>query len=206
MKILLLILTSLLFFSFTFFDKTPRHIVLSDQITSKFVKDMKKKGFRQSMYGGSFINNIQSVHLCFETDRCLSVNECRQLGIEMVEDLLNRYNTNEEIRPYLNNYPFTEKNLEISIMLPQRKCGRPDLYLRWIEVQNGFFNVTYEGTKNALQELSDKSLPYFGKFNLSCERLGETSRVYLIYKGGDYFETYDEAYEIVYGHKREAAM
>ncbi len=37
------------------------------------------------------------------------------------EDLLRRYNQDEEIRPYLKNYPFTSKNLRIVIYLVDQK-------------------------------------------------------------------------------------
>jgi hypothetical protein len=40
----------------------------------------------------------------------------RELLVNVVEEYLSEINADERIRPYLHNYPFTDKNLEIEIV------------------------------------------------------------------------------------------
>lgn len=44
-----------------------------------------------------------------------SIDEVRPIIVNAVEDMLYEVNSNEEIRPYLTNYPLTNENIEIII-------------------------------------------------------------------------------------------
>ena len=61
------------------------------------------------------MDDIQKVNSHYESFECLTVDEARRLYVDVVEGYLERYNQNEEIRPYLHNYPFTVDNVEVMI-------------------------------------------------------------------------------------------
>jgi hypothetical protein len=91
---------------------------MSDQIVISYLNDMEKK---YNLYcfgnGGGFFERVNKIIIDFKTQGPKSLEELRELIIDITEDLLSRYNTNEEIRPYLKNYPFTVMNLDLSILL-----------------------------------------------------------------------------------------
>jgi hypothetical protein len=75
-------------------------------------------------------NDIRSLGLIFQITRPLSKDEARLILIDCVQEILNAINSNEEIRPYLNSYPFTPKNVEITIFIKDsqaRDLFDPDL-------------------------------------------------------------------------------
>lgn len=111
----LLLTTTIFGFLFGLFKKPdPIHIQLSDQISVPFAKRMAKKyGMKGSGGGGAFIDTVNKVSIFFDTNRAISLDECRQEYVDMITEMLYLYNHNEEIRPYLGTYPFTAKNISI---------------------------------------------------------------------------------------------
>lgn len=94
------------------------HIAFSDKIVDAYLEDMKTKyGLQCFGRGGGFINKVNEIHLAFVIQGAKDQDELQELIVAINEDLLHRFNKNEEIRPYLKNYPFTEVNLSISILL-----------------------------------------------------------------------------------------
>ena len=66
--------------------------------------------------GGARPDGIWLMTLSFErVNSPISEEEARKLIIQSVDDFLLAVNSNEELRPYLKNYPFTVKNLSITI-------------------------------------------------------------------------------------------
>jgi hypothetical protein len=51
----------------------------------------------------------------------LNIDDARAFYLEIVEGLINKANADEEIRPYLHNYPFTEKNMSIGLVFFNEK-------------------------------------------------------------------------------------
>lgn len=88
------------------------------RIMDQFVRDMHKKNYLMCCSkGGGFLKKVNEIHLSFETFGPLSQDELRILMVTVVEEFLNRINKDEEIRPYLVNYPFTDSNLNFIIAL-----------------------------------------------------------------------------------------
>ncbi len=65
--------------------------------------------------GAQMMNEIQMLALSFDGFRDVSLDEARELIVYAVETFVNEVNANEKTRPYLANYPFTAKNIEIRI-------------------------------------------------------------------------------------------
>ncbi|WP_154017656.1 hypothetical protein [Criblamydia sequanensis] len=80
-------------------------------------KILKKYHLRCIGSGGYLMYNVKSLELAFQHKGVLNKNDLRKLLIELTSQYLEDINSNEEIRPYLENYPFTPKNVDITIYL-----------------------------------------------------------------------------------------
>ena len=70
---------------------------------------------------GEMLGQIKMLGLAFNCHKPLTIDDGRILLIAAVEKFTAEVNANEEIRPYLNNYPFKAKNIYIEIFI-----HRPD--------------------------------------------------------------------------------
>ncbi len=100
----------------------PNYIRMSDRIVNQYLKDMKDLyGLNCFGCGGGFLNKVNEIIISFKIQGPKNREELRELVIKITEDLLRRYNDNEKIRPYLKNYPFTDRNVRIGILLTDEK-------------------------------------------------------------------------------------
>ena len=82
--------------------------------TTKIIKDkysLKPSGVGVAMPGGP----IQEITLCFDTKYPYTKEQLRELLIKSSQELLNQVKDNDEIQEFLNERPFTIKNVEIII-------------------------------------------------------------------------------------------
>lgn len=105
-------------FNFLGFKKKRDHVAIADEIIIRVAKTLCK---RHQMYlisdGGGMMGSVYMVGLGFNIPHLLNEDEARARLVDCAEEMLTAFNTNEEIRPYLKNYPFTTKNLQLSIVV-----------------------------------------------------------------------------------------
>ncbi len=107
---------SLLFFLTACGVREADHCKISKSITANYVNECATpQGLALIGYGGAMLDDIQSITLTFLSFDRLTVDEARVLYIGMMEDFLQRINTDDSIRPYLHNFPFEERNIELTI-------------------------------------------------------------------------------------------
>ena len=87
------------------------------------------------------MNEIQMLALAFDYYQPVSLEEARELLVYAVDEFVAAINADEKIRPYLGNYPFQPKNVEIRLFIHNRdghnvKPG--DLYV--VTAVNGQLN------------------------------------------------------------------
>lgn len=70
------------------------------------------------------MEELSSLTLSFQVKRILSKNEARKMILNCIEEILKNINSNEEIKPYLTNFPFSYENISISLYLKTKK-GEP---------------------------------------------------------------------------------
>jgi hypothetical protein len=70
--------------------------------------------------GGQMMGQIQMLALSFDYREPIDIETGRELLIAAVEKFAAEINSNEAIRPYLENYPFGPKNIEIEIYIQDR--------------------------------------------------------------------------------------
>ena len=118
---------------------------LSNKIINQHIKYVSKKYDLQiSGVGGG--NNGEKVRLAivaFNLYERASIEEARKLFVLGSQELLNRYNWNEEIHPYLDSDPFTEENIRYSVAFYNKETGSrmlPDSLAYCFIVKN---NINY---------------------------------------------------------------
>src|SRR5262245_48668587 len=92
------------------------HVKYADKLLNAYAKQMKyEKGFELSSIGGAMMKNVKSVTLDLSDNKNVDIAEARKLYVETAEGLILKINDDVKIRPYLNQYPFTIENIEVSI-------------------------------------------------------------------------------------------
>ena len=102
----------------------------------------KKRDLDCVGYGGAFYTNVKKINLTFYTKKTITLPEARRIFVEMNEDLIARYNSNEAIRPYLDNYPFTLKNVKISLLFGKINTTTDETIVKAVHSVNGFIYYT----------------------------------------------------------------
>ncbi len=94
----------------------PIYCEMADNITAQTAKILTKRHQLDVIgTGGGCMDHVNMLALSFLIYRPLTVESAREIIVDCVEEFLFQINSNEEIRPYLKNYPFTPKELKISI-------------------------------------------------------------------------------------------
>ena len=87
------------------------------------------------------MGDIQKINASYVSCDRMNVEEARRLYVDVVEGYLRRYNQNEEIRPYLHDYPFTIDNLDVKIGFENEQRHHMD---------RGFVALMYVSNKHRL--------------------------------------------------------
>ena len=117
--------------------------VIARQIRSQTAKELKKeKDLIPVGTMGQMMGDIQAIGLSFQYFHLVNLEEARELLVDAIQVFLRNINENKKIRPYLHNYPFTTKNIEIIIWIYQPDRSKPPLEnLQCLSVENGI--LTY---------------------------------------------------------------
>lgn len=129
---------------------SPEYVVISEKILSDIAITLSKR-HKMSFFGdvGGMARCVNLLGLVFQIPGPLSKNQLREILIDCVEELLNAINTNEKLRPYLKNYPFTAKEVEIKLFIIDQKGE--DIYDPEIDVaaaHNGILRFTTTDKNN----------------------------------------------------------
>ncbi|NNM43196.1 MAG: hypothetical protein HKM07_02510 [Chlamydiae bacterium] len=81
--------------------------------TGKKLKD--EKGLILIGTCSQMMDNIQLMGMSFNFYQTVDLSHARELLIYSIEKYLSSINSDQKIRPYLHEYPFGAKNVEISI-------------------------------------------------------------------------------------------
>lgn len=74
--------------------------------------------------GGQTMHKIEMLMLAFECRRSLTEGEAREILVKSVEEFVSALNNDEQVRPYLAEFPSTEKNIEIVIYIQDVRGGQ----------------------------------------------------------------------------------
>lgn len=92
---------------------------LSDEILEKVAIKLKNElGLIPCGTGGGMLDQIKMLALAFDYNEPLDQDRGREFLILAMDELASAINSDERIRPYLHNYPFDQRNVEIIIYFP----------------------------------------------------------------------------------------
>lgn len=104
----------------------PPHIkhavMLAAQATQLYGE---RNQLEQDSSGGGMCDGINRVACSFVGFRKIDVEEGRRLFVDGVESLCAAFNDDPVIRPYLHNYPFVQKNINLMLAFDDPICFRP---------------------------------------------------------------------------------
>ena len=130
------------------------------RILSEYSNEMKEKyGLFTIGSGGALMEDIKELDLHFEGVKKLTIPEARKLYVTIIEDLINKVNNDKKARPYLHDYPFTQKNANIMIAFfkshpftIQNRMNDGFITLIFISRGNICYNI-YDPTKDEYKRL-----------------------------------------------------
>jgi hypothetical protein len=121
---------------------------------------------------GGMIDKVNVIGLSFQILGPLSKEKLREILVDCVEEFLTSINEDEEIRPFLKNFPFTEQEIVINIFIVD-KAGRnvydPDIMVATANkgkmtyrtkdknVEIGYKNEMKEDFQTALKSVRERS-------------------------------------------------
>lgn len=99
------------------YESSPK-LKLVNEIRSKVAAKLNKDfGLIPCGTGAQMMHQIEMLALCFDYRNLVDVQKGRQLVVTALNAFLSAINEDERIRPYLSNYPFEPKNIQIYIYL-----------------------------------------------------------------------------------------
>jgi hypothetical protein len=130
---------SFLFGCSSFGYQSPRYVKLAHEITEKTAKKLKEqKNLYLAGTGGQMMDDIQMMAMSFDYYQEVDLKTARELIVHVINEYLSAINSNKEIKPYLHEYPFTAKNVEIRIWVFEPNGSNPPLdKIYYISATNG---------------------------------------------------------------------
>ena len=116
---------------------------IADKTTDKTAKKLEKqKKLHLVGIGGQMMNDIQMMAMSFQFFQEVDLKTARELAVYAVSEYLTDINSNEVLRPYLHQYPFTAKNVAIRIWIYNPDKSDPPLdKIYFVSAING--TITY---------------------------------------------------------------
>jgi hypothetical protein len=94
------------------------YVVMAQKIRDDLEKKLSKRhNMEMTSFSGGLANCVNSLGLGFKIQAPLDKDEIRRILIDCVEEFLSAINSNEKLRPFLKNYPFTSNEIRISISI-----------------------------------------------------------------------------------------
>lgn len=100
----------------------PKDIALFHQITTNYVQMMAKdeqlfvSGTGGSFSGGPQNDLIRSFRFVFNSEKLVDLREARSITVRSVELMRALVNGNEEIRPFLERYPYPPSGVDLTLV------------------------------------------------------------------------------------------
>lgn len=87
---------------------TTKQSELVHQLTDRYSENLKKKeDFHLSLYGGVYYPKVCKLTLGYDANRKADLPQARKLIVQYVSKLLDNVNESEELRPFLDEYPYS---------------------------------------------------------------------------------------------------
>jgi hypothetical protein len=96
--------------------RSAPYVKYVDELTQSFANEMKKEfGLVCIGNGGGMPDDVEEIQVIFTAYKKVSIGEARKLEVAATERFLKIINDHEKIRPYLREFPFTPKRVQVCI-------------------------------------------------------------------------------------------
>ncbi len=114
-KPLLLLLSCVVITSTACFHTRREDFRIADEIVAQNDQRIQNEGFEPFLTGGSYRNTIRFISQGYNSNtlQFMSVDEARFFIVKQVQEFVEPFNEEKRIRMYLQNFPFTSKNVEL---------------------------------------------------------------------------------------------
>lgn len=151
----------ILFGGFALFHPLPDYERIANGITDATAKSLESKidDFYLIGTGGRMMHNIQMMEMSFVYYHEVDIQTARELLIYVINTYLKAINENKEVRPYLHEYPFTPKNVEIHIWIYEPDRSKvPRGKIEYVSAMNGLLKYYEESTEAIYKETFEEAL------------------------------------------------
>jgi hypothetical protein len=118
----------------TQFNKGPsRKQQLANFIRYNVARELERdRNLMPCGFGAVMMDQVRMLGISFDCYNEIDIPQARELLVTASTLFLERINSNEEIRPYLKNYPFVPNNIEVIIFF--KKIDGSDLELGELQI------------------------------------------------------------------------
>ncbi|MBI5346412.1 MAG: hypothetical protein HZB76_04650 [Chlamydiae bacterium] len=158
MKIFFFIL-NLIFMTNCSDNKPSERAKLEHEVSVKTVEEIyQNKGLKFLGFGGGGPHDIKMLALSFKTYGKVNVDEARELLVYCVEQFLSNINSNEKIRPFLHNFPFTGNNIEIRIFFYNKNDAKVNPpYISYAVAIDGVVRFYIKNSFDKFEKVSEET-------------------------------------------------
>jgi hypothetical protein len=112
--------------NFAYSHVSPPSVAMTGKIQKQVAPMLAKKYNMQLCGAGGGMPDgiVNMLALSYDLKRSLTIEQARPILIDCLNTYVNAVNADTELRPYLKNYPFTPKNIEIHIFFQTLDGGQ----------------------------------------------------------------------------------
>ncbi len=120
----------------------PSRMSLVNDVTNKTIIKLKtEKNLRACGVGSGMMDQIRMLAISFYYYNEVDIDQARELLMTAGVEYLRAINANEKMRPFLQNYPFEPRNIEIAIFIVKPDGSEPDIgRLTSVSMHRGVLN------------------------------------------------------------------
>lgn len=124
-------------------EEAPQ-MLLMREITDVVVEQAKKMDLHCVQLNITAPKEVQNLSIEFETDCKADLKRARKLEVELTELLLKLINTDEKVRPFLQEYPFPSHKACISILFNANHNTHKKAVAKVMQLSNQLYYSTFE--------------------------------------------------------------
>lgn len=143
--ILIFLATILLTYSCSLLEGNKDYVRKINRAQRAANASLKQQGYKRCATGGSCYGDLRLYAEDYDAyhDQFATIDEARLFIVEKAEAYMKVVNEDKEVRPYLHNYPFTARNLQLSFYFRDKNYKLiSESYISSVRVNTG--RVFYE--------------------------------------------------------------
>lgn len=130
----------------------PTKDSLVTEVTNRTILQLREEeGLRACGIGSGMMHQVRMLAISFDYYQEIDIDRARELLMKAGTVFLGRINENEKLRPFLLNYPFEPKNIQIAIFIYKPDGSSPDPnHLDVISMTNGLLRYKIDNPDGGL--------------------------------------------------------